>query len=77
MLAVFEKSIANQPEELSLPSAGRPSLKSRKEIAETFRSWRPDSSSYQVGNDNFMALSNVESSTHPRYGSGFHEVQNW
>lgn len=41
-------------------------MKSRKEIAETFRSWRPDSSSYQVGNDNFMALSNVESSIHPR-----------
>ncbi|KAM7525099.1 LOW QUALITY PROTEIN: hypothetical protein LguiA_015001 [Lonicera macranthoides] len=36
MLVVFEKAIGHPPEELSLPSAGRPGLRTRAEIAEIF-----------------------------------------
>lgn len=67
MLAVFEKSVSNPPEELIISSGGRPSLKSGREIAETFRSWRSDSTLYQLGNGNFMAISNEETIAHPRY----------
>ncbi|CAK9181794.1 unnamed protein product [Ilex paraguariensis] len=67
MLAVFEKGVANPPEELSLPAAGRPSLRARKEIAEIFQSWRRDSTLYGLSNGNFMALSHEgEFPLHPR-----------
>lgn len=59
MFAVFEKSIAKAPEELHLSSVvGRPALKSRGEIADLYRSWRPESVLYSLSNGNFMALSN-------------------
>ncbi|KAK9267947.1 hypothetical protein L1049_010384 [Liquidambar formosana] len=67
MLAVFEKVIGNPPEELSLPSVGLPISKTREEIAEIFRSMRPESIFYNLSNGNFMALSHEdESSLHPR-----------
>ncbi|CAK9181793.1 unnamed protein product [Ilex paraguariensis] len=72
MLAVFEKGVANPPEELSLPAAGRPSLRARKEIAEIFQSWRRDSTLYGLSNGNFMALSHEgEFPLHPSPKDGF------
>ncbi|XP_011096293.1 stem-specific protein TSJT1 [Sesamum indicum] len=67
MLAVFERSIANPPKELSLP-VGRNHLNSSpEEIAEIFRSWRSDSTFYNLSSGNFLALSHRdENPAHPR-----------
>lgn len=70
MLAVFEKAIGNPPEELSLPSTGLKNSKSRQEIAEIFQSLWPESTLYNLSNENFMALSHEdESPLLPRYWS--------
>lgn len=68
MLAIFEQSIANPPPELSLPLAGQPDPKTRQEIAEIFRSQKPeDSTLYRLPNDNFLGLSNGgQTPPHPR-----------
>ncbi|KAL8032613.1 hypothetical protein ABFX02_13G107700 [Erythranthe guttata] len=68
MLAVFEKSIGKPPIELSLPAVGRKCLNgSPEEIAETFRSWRSDSTFYCFSNCNFLALSHEgENPVYPR-----------
>ncbi|KAK4399107.1 Stem-specific protein TSJT1 [Sesamum angolense] len=67
MLAVFEKSIANPPKELSLPVGRNHSNSSPEEIAEIFRSWRSDSTFYNLSSGNFLALSHRdENPAHPR-----------
>ncbi|KAF5728914.1 stem-specific protein TSJT1-like [Tripterygium wilfordii] len=68
MLAIFENMIAKPPEELRLPSVGlKSSLKTRQEVAEIYRSLRPESVVYNLANGNFMALSHEdESPLHPR-----------
>ncbi|KAL0363367.1 UNVERIFIED_CONTAM: Stem-specific protein TSJT1 [Sesamum calycinum] len=66
MLAVFEKSIANPPKELSLPVGRNHSNSSPEEIAEIFRSWRSDSTFYNLSSGNFLALSHRdENPAHP------------
>lgn len=69
MLAVFEKTIGKPPKELSLPAIGRNcSNGSPEEIAETFRSWRSDSTFYNLSSSNFLALSHEdENPVYPRY----------
>ncbi|XP_021902241.1 stem-specific protein TSJT1-like [Carica papaya] len=57
MLAVFEKSTGNPPEELRLPSKESKVIKTREEIVEIFRSFWPDSTQYYLPNGNLMALS--------------------
>ncbi|PIN19737.1 hypothetical protein CDL12_07585 [Handroanthus impetiginosus] len=68
MLAVFNKSIGKPPKELSLPVAGgNCSNSSPQEIAEVFRSWRSDSTFYNLSSGNFLALSHHdENPAHPR-----------
>ncbi|KAG8385562.1 hypothetical protein BUALT_Bualt03G0058100 [Buddleja alternifolia] len=69
MLAVFEKSISKPPKELSLPIVGGNfSNSSTREIAEIFRSWRSDSTFFNLSNEgNFLALSHEdENPVHPR-----------
>ncbi|CAI9787923.1 unnamed protein product [Fraxinus pennsylvanica] len=68
MLAVFEKSISKPPKELILPFPGKSHPNSsREEIAEIYRSWRFDSTFYNVPNGNFLALSHEdENPVHPR-----------
>lgn len=70
MFAVFEQSIAKAPQELNLSPAvvGRPAFKTREEVADLYRSWKPESMLYKLSNGNFMALSHEnESLTSPRY----------
>lgn len=69
MLAVFEKSSGKPPKELSLPFVGRNCLNSSpEEIAEFFRSWKSDCTSYNLSNGNFLALSHQdENPALPRY----------
>lgn len=63
MFAVFEQSIAKAPEELNLS----PAFKTREEVADLYRSWKPESMLYKLSNGNFMALSHEnESLTSPR-----------
>ncbi|PON96070.1 Nucleophile aminohydrolase, N-terminal [Trema orientale] len=59
MLAVFEKSISNPPEELSLPSVGLNNSMTREEILGTFRSSWTEATVYNLANGNFMALSHL------------------
>ncbi|KAF4363799.1 hypothetical protein F8388_000464 [Cannabis sativa] len=67
MLAVFEKSISNPPEELSLPSLGLENSMNREEILQTFRSSSTEVTVYNLTNGNFMALSHDDTSySHPR-----------
>ncbi|GFZ06223.1 hypothetical protein Acr_18g0003930 [Actinidia rufa] len=70
MLAVFEKSVGNPPEGLSLPLKGRqqPSeSKSGEEVVDIFQSWRADTTLYKVPNGSSMALSHEdECPLHPR-----------
>ena len=73
MLAVFEKSVLNPPEGLSLPLKGRRQLsesKSGEEVVDIFQSWRADATLYKVPNGSSMALSHEdECPLHPRYAS--------
>ncbi|KAM6550304.1 hypothetical protein CsatB_000112 [Cannabis sativa] len=67
MLAVFEKSISNPPEELSLPSLGLENFMNREKILQTFRSSSSEVTVYNLTNGNFMALSHDDTSySHPR-----------
>ncbi|KAK4347142.1 hypothetical protein RND71_033481 [Anisodus tanguticus] len=69
MLAVFEQSIGKPPPELSIPQAGgqKKEAKTREEIAESFKSWKHDSTFYHLFNGNFMAFSHGnEIPSHPR-----------
>nr|DAD22919.1 TPA_asm: hypothetical protein HUJ06_024382 [Nelumbo nucifera] len=67
MLAVCEKSIGKPPEELSLPTVGPQKSRTRTEIAEVFRSARPESTVYSLPGGNLMALSHQdENPLHPR-----------
>ncbi|GAB4826946.1 hypothetical protein Ancab_033826 [Ancistrocladus abbreviatus] len=68
MLAVFEKEVSRPPQELSLPSIGYQSSKNCKEIAEGFQLSWPGSILYNIANENYMALSDDDSSPpqHPR-----------
>ncbi|KAK3016450.1 hypothetical protein RJ639_007805 [Escallonia herrerae] len=59
MLAVFESVIGRPPKELG---HGSGSLNTREEIAEVFRSWRPNSSLYHLPNGNFLAVSDEDES---------------
>ncbi|KAF7150623.1 hypothetical protein RHSIM_Rhsim02G0128500 [Rhododendron simsii] len=70
MLAVFEKSIGNPPEELSLPLKGKmPPLGGSitgEEIVEIFRSWQSDSTLYSHGSSNMVLSHEDECPLHPR-----------
>ncbi|KAK4491667.1 hypothetical protein RD792_002431, partial [Penstemon davidsonii] len=68
MLAVFDKSVGKPPNELSIPFVGSKCLNSSpEEIAEVFRSWRSDSTFYNLSSGNFLALSHEdENPVYPR-----------
>ncbi|KAL3377277.1 hypothetical protein AABB24_003604 [Solanum stoloniferum] len=64
MLAVFEQSIGKPPSELSTQ---KKEAKTKEEIAESFKSWKPDSTFYHLSNGNLMAFSHEnENPSHPR-----------
>ncbi|XP_051125881.1 stem-specific protein TSJT1-like isoform X2 [Andrographis paniculata] len=67
MLAVFEKSIGRLPKELSLPYA-TPNCSTPEEIAAFYRSWKSDSTFYNLSNGCcFLALSHEgENPAYPR-----------
>lgn len=70
MLAVFEQSIGKPPSELSVAQTDRQKkeAKTKEEIEESFKSWKPDSTFYHLSNGNFMAFSHGnENPFHPRY----------
>ncbi|PWA97869.1 nucleophile aminohydrolase [Artemisia annua] len=67
MLAVFGSTIANPPQELSLPFKGSGSLRTKEEVAGFFELGRVDSTWYKFSNGDFIALSHKdEYATCPR-----------
>ncbi|KAL5575432.1 hypothetical protein UlMin_017131 [Ulmus minor] len=77
MLAVFENSIANPPEELSLPPMGSENSMNREEILKHFQSSCSESEAtiFNFPNGNFIASSHDNRSySHPRSFAFFENV---